>query len=186
MSIFIPFLLSAVIVIADQLIKTWARNSLASVGSFWVVQDVLKLTYVENRGAAFGILRGQRNVLTVMVSIVVIGAVYMILSKKITEPVMVWSVCGIIGGGMGNLIDRIIFGYVVDYIDINPLFSYPMFNLADCCVVSSTIVLSIYLIFFEGRNQSAKVNVEVNAQENDMVSTLEIEKENADENGPEE
>ena len=62
-----------------------------------------------------------------------------------------WCVALIIAGGIGNLIDRILRGFVVDYLDISPLFNFPVFNLADCCVVIGTFLLMLYLFCLEGR-----------------------------------
>jgi signal peptidase II len=153
MSVLLPFLLSGAIVLADQLIKAWVSASLAPDGSIWAIENVMKLTYVENRGAAFGILQGQRALLSLAVLAVVGAAAYMIAARKLTAPLAVWPLAMVIGGGLGNLIDRLRLGYVVDYIDINPLFSYPMFNLADCCVVCGTILIAVYLFFFEERDK---------------------------------
>ena len=61
----------------------------------------------------------------------------------------------IIAGGTGNLIDRAMYGFVVDYIDINELFSYPMFNFADCCVVIGAVLLAYYALVIEGRQKQA-------------------------------
>ncbi len=143
MSATICLILAAVLVACDQLIKLWALNSLAPVGTMMVIPGFLSFTYVENRGAAFGIFTGQRTLLIIMVAAILCGAGWMLLSGKIKGTLERLCVLLIISGGLGNLIDRIRHGFVVDYIDINALFSYPMFNLADCCVVVGACLMLI-------------------------------------------
>lgn len=130
-------------VACDQIIKLWAINSLAPIGTMTVIPGVLSLTYVENRGAAFGIFTGQRTLLILLVAAILCGALWLLLSGKIKDHLERLCVLLIISGGFGNLIDRIRHGFVVDYIDINALFSYPMFNLADCCVVVGACLMLV-------------------------------------------
>lgn len=137
------FILVAALVACDQLIKLWALGSLAPVGTMTVIPGVLSLTYVENRGAAFGIFTGQRTLLIILVAAILCGAGWLLLSGKIKDNLERLCVLLIISGGLGNLIDRIRHGFVVDYIDINALFSYPMFNLADCCVVVGAFLMLV-------------------------------------------
>ncbi len=136
-------ILVVALVSCDQLIKLWALGSLAPIGTMAVIPGVLSLTYVENRGAAFGIFTGQRTLLIILVAAILCGAGWLLLSGKIKDPLERLCILLIISGGLGNLIDRIRHGFVVDYIDINPLFSYPMFNLADCCVVVGAFLMLV-------------------------------------------
>ncbi|HWP51879.1 MAG TPA: signal peptidase II [Clostridia bacterium] len=136
-------ILVAVLVSCDQLIKLWALNSLAPVGTMTIIPGVLSFTYVENRGAAFGIFTGQRTLLIILVAAILCGAGWLLFSGKIKGTLDRLCILLIISGGLGNLIDRIRHGFVVDYIDINALFSYPMFNLADCCVVVGACLMLI-------------------------------------------
>lgn len=143
MSTTICLILVAMLVACDQLIKLWALNSLAPVGTMTVLPGILSFTYVENRGAAFGIFTGQRTLLIILVVAILCGAAWLLLSGKIKGTLDRLCVLLIISGGLGNLIDRIRHGFVVDYIDINALFSYPMFNLADCCVVVGACLMLV-------------------------------------------
>lgn len=149
MSATICLILVAVLVACDQLIKLWALNSLAPVGTMTVLPGVLSFTYVENRGAAFGIFTGQRTLLIILVATILCGAAWLLLSGKIKGTLDRLCVLLIISGGLGNLIDRIRHGFVVDYIDINALFSYPMFNLADCCVVVGACLMLVSALHSE-------------------------------------
>ena len=96
----------------------------------------MKFTYVENTGGAFGI--GSNSLIAfILTNIIVIGIIIMLLIKKRDELSLtsIISASMIVAGGMGNLIDRIFRGHVIDYIDISPLFNYPVFNFADMCIV---------------------------------------------------
>lgn len=143
MSATLYFILAAALVACDQLVKLWALNSLAPIGTMTVIPGALSLTYVENTGAAFGIFTGQRTLLIILVAVILCGAGWLLFSGKIKGNLERLCVLLIISGGVGNLIDRIRHGFVVDYIDINALFSYPMFNLADCCVVVGACLMLI-------------------------------------------
>lgn len=141
---------SALLIAADQLIKLWVLDSLAGGPSRMIIPGLLQLTYVENRGAAFGILQGKTGLLTLVTLVVLVGLLVMLLLGKFRHsPLMSCCFGLIIAGGAGNLIDRMTREFVVDYLDISPLFSFPVFNLADCCVVIGTLLLLIYLLFFE-------------------------------------
>jgi len=140
---------SALLVGVDQLIKYWAQTVLSTLQSLAVIPNLFYLTYVRNYGAAFGILNGKTSLLTGMVCIVLVAALYLLLTDKIKNPFMVWSVCLVIAGGAGNLIDRVMNGYVVDYLDFSSLFGFPVFNLADCCVVVGTFLILIYILFLD-------------------------------------
>ena len=142
---------SAVLVVIDQLIKSWALNTLAGASSVVVIPGLLQLTYVENRGAAFGIFQGKVGLLSIITMAVLIVAIFLLLTGKLKHRLLIWSVGLIIAGGAGNLIDRLTRTFVVDYLDISPLFQFPVFNFADCCVVVGTCLLAIYLLFFDGK-----------------------------------
>ena len=153
MTLFVSAVIITVIVLLDQLIKHWAFTVLAPVQSMIVIPGFLRLTYVENQGAAFGIFFGQRWLLTVLVAVILIICCYLLYSKRIARSIERFCITLIIGGGAGNLIDRIMRGFVVDYIDINDLFQYPMFNLADCCVVAGAILM-VLAAFFENKTKT--------------------------------
>ena len=148
-------ILGIVLVVLDQLAKVWALDVLAPVGSIDFL-PFLRFTYVENRGAAFGILTGQRWILSAVSIIVVALCIYIIAARRLKTRAENISVALIAAGGAGNLIDRLTRGFVVDYIDINALFSYPMFNLADCCVVAGAILLVIAAFLSEKKSAHEK------------------------------
>lgn len=153
MTISFAFLLSAALIAIDRVIKSWALSNLAPVGTIPLIPGILKLTYVENYGAAFGILHGKRMLLLLVTGAIIAAACWLLLSKRLTHPVAMLCTSLIVAGGTGNLIDRAIYGFVVDYIDINELFSYPMFNFADCCVVTGAVLLAYYALVIDGKQK---------------------------------
>ena len=149
----IVLIVSALLVLADQLIKLWVLAALPGAPSVTLIPGLLQLTYVENRGAAFGIFQGRVGLLSIVTLAVIAVAVWLLVSGKIRHKLAMWSVALIVAGGLGNLIDRIFRAFVVDYLDVSPLFHFPVFNFADCCVVVGTILLAVWLLFLEGRDK---------------------------------
>lgn len=142
-------LFSAVLLVAaDQLIKYLVLESLTKVATLPLIEGVLHLTYVENRGAAFGIFQGQRWILIGVTGVVLLAAIVFLLSGKLTERLMIWGVALIISGGIGNLIDRIARGFVVDYVDFR-LINFYVFNLADACVCIGVGLVILYILIIE-------------------------------------
>ena len=135
------------IIIADQITKLLAVKYLMPIDTFPIIEDVLHLTYVENRGAAFGILQNQRWVFIVIsVVMIVLLAFVMIKLKKDFHPIMMTGLSFVIGGGIGNMIDRSLVGYVVDFIDFT-LIDFAVFNIADTfiCIGVGLLILDILL-----------------------------------------
>lgn len=148
----------AIVLLAlDQLIKLWAQVSLSQVDTIPIFENILHLTYRRNYGAAFSILQNQQWLLIPVTSLVMLVMAYLLISKKIKHPVMVAAVSLVLSGGVGNLMDRIFRegGYVVDYIDFR-LINFPVFNLADICVVCGTALLFLYVIVLEPRLEKQK------------------------------
>lgn len=145
----IVLVFAAALVGIDQLIKLRVLDGLAAVGQIEVVPGFFYLTYVENRGAAFGIMQNSTTLLSVITSIVLLAAVFFILSGKVNNKFLLWSLSLVVAGGAGNLIDRIYRGFVVDYLDFSALFGFPVFNFADCCVVIGTILMLCCIVWMD-------------------------------------
>ncbi len=143
---------SAVLVLIDFFIKQWAQTVLQPVTQIQLIPNVLSLYYHQNYGAAWGIFQGKRWFLLAITAVVLGGLIAGVLLKKFQGRVMLTAMCLIIGGGVGNLIDRTFNpgGYVVDYIYFEPI-NFPIFNFADCCVVCGTFLLAFYILFWEGK-----------------------------------
>lgn len=150
------------LVVLDHITKYIALTQLKPIGSKTVISGFFDFTYVENRGAAFGMLSGQRwffVLLTIVVSAVIVYAFIKMPKNK----EYVWlrtALILVLSGAVGNMIDRIIRGYVVDFLEIT-LIRWPVFNLADIYVVAGTALL-LYLAFFVIKEEPKK---EENAEE---------------------
>lgn len=152
---YIVLCFSVLIVGLDQLFKKLAIDYLSTRMTYPVIEDFFHLTYLENRGAAFGIFSGKSFFLITLTLAVILLAVFAIITNRIKGNFLLWSTALVIGGGIGNLIDRIVKGYVVDYLDFRVI-QFAVFNFADCCVVVGTILIMIYILFLD-KNQSLTI-----------------------------
>ena len=144
------FIILTVCVISDFFSKMLAYH-MFRLEEIPVIKDVLYFTYVENRGAAFGILQNHRWIFITVTILAMIAIIVYIAWKEPKNKMLLVSLALILGGGIGNLIDRISLSYVIDFIDVR-LIHFPVFNIADICVVCGCILLCIYILFFDGKN----------------------------------
>jgi signal peptidase II len=129
--------------VVDQLSKSLAVTYLQPVGSIPLV-GFLRLTYVENRGAAFGLLQNQ-TLLFILVGLVVVGGLIASYRHLPTVPPLLNLALGLqLGGALGNLVDRIRQGYVVDFVDLT---WWPVFNVADSAIVVGVCAMAYYLLW---------------------------------------
>lgn len=142
---------SLICVIIDQIIKAIVVTNMEFAHSINVITNFFRLTYLQNTGAAFSILSDNRLFL-ILITLFALFIIYyfFIKDKDINNKAILYGV--LLGGILGNLIDRIRCGYVIDYLDFN-IFSYhyPVFNFADICIVISVIIL-VVLSLGEGKN----------------------------------
>ncbi|MFT9497014.1 signal peptidase II, partial [Anaerosolibacter sp.] len=116
-----------------------------------IIHNIFHITYVHNYGAAFGILRNQKSFFIVMTLAVVIGTFFFLRTQEKVHPAMKFSLTLIIAGAIGNLIDRIQFGYVRDFFDFRV---WPVFNIADMAIVCGATLLSYYMIIIDRPQKS--------------------------------
>jgi signal peptidase II len=133
--------------ILDRVSKIWAINALSNEKI--IIKDFFSFSYLENRGAAFGILQNKLIFLTIITIAVLVGIVYYMLVKK---PSSLWvrlSLSLIVSGAIGNMIDRVYYKYVVDFILLHykDKYYFPTFNVADIMVVIGTVILATCVIF---------------------------------------
>lgn len=140
-------------IVLDQLTKYWVLHSLSNVDTVPLINGVLHLTYVENTGAAFSILQNQRWIFILVTIIAIIVLSYMLITKKITDKMGVIAFAMVIGGGVGNLIDRILRGSVVDFIDFR-LINFAVFNVADSFVCVGAVIGAVWYLFFYKKEES--------------------------------
>lgn len=148
----IETILVITIVLIDQITKYLSVSRLKELRSIAIIDGVFSLTYVENRGAAFGILQNQRWFFIVLTFIISIAMVYFLATHRQAPILLRVSIAFILGGALGNLIDRIRLGYVVDMLHFT-LIDFPVFNVADCFVVVGTILLAYYILFMTDYNE---------------------------------
>ena len=141
-------------VLADQATKLLTLKYLTDA-SFKLIPEVLHLTYVENRGAAFGMLADHRWVFIVISTVAIIALIAYLIIKKPKDKLLCISLALIAGGGIGNMIDRIFRGFVVDMIDVTCINFY-VFNVADSAVCIGCGLLILYMILDEIRTKREK------------------------------
>ncbi len=130
----------------DQVIKFFVNANLKEVGSVSVIDNLLSFTYVENNGVAFGSFAGNRWIFVVLTAALIAAILIYMFKKKPQSKLFYASVALIVGGGIGNFIDRVLYGYVIDYISLS--FFPPVCNFADYCITVGTVLLMIYVLFF--------------------------------------
>ena len=149
------------LVAADQLIKLWAVRVLMPVGTMDFIRfndlEILGLKYCENTGAAFSSFSGAKWFLIILVSVMLVGLLIFTVRYKYKRPIFMISSVIIMSGGLGNLIDRVRQGYVVDYLDVK-LFNFAVFNFADVCVVLGAAFMLIWLFFIEPKLEKGDCN----------------------------
>lgn len=140
-------LISIVLLVgADQLIKYFIDLFLKPVGSVTVIPKVLQLSYYENDGAMMGMMSGKTTVMTVFAVLCLLLVCYILYSGKLGYGIDFWCVVFVAAGGIGNLIDRVFRGYVIDYIEV--LFvDFYIFNFADCLVTCAAVAIIISQIY---------------------------------------
>ena len=136
----------AVGIILDQLTKFLSVKFLTLVDTVPIIKNVIHLTYVENTGAAFGMLKNHRWVFIVISTVTIIGMLAYLYLGHAENKLYAISVAMVISGGIGNMIDRLALGYVVDFIDFR-LINFAVFNGADSfvCVGAGMLVLALVL-----------------------------------------
>ena len=142
-------LFSAIILLGigiDQLTKLLTVKFLKPIHSVPIIENVIHLTYVENRGAAFGMLSDSRWVFMIISSIAILGMIFFLYSGFAPNLLYEISIAMIISGGIGNMIDRTFLGHVVDMIDFR-LINFAVFNGADSfvCVGAGLLILALIL-----------------------------------------
>lgn len=135
-------LLCAALIGIDQLLKFWAVQNLAPIGTMPLIPHVMELRYVENDGAAFSLFSGMQPMLIVFTGIVLLGFCIVLLFRRPKKKLEYAAVLLIFAGGVGNFVDRVANGYVVDY--LAPTFvNFAVFNFADILVVVGVCLLLV-------------------------------------------
>ena len=147
---------SAVLIFVDQLTKQLVTEHLSGGNKIIVIPNIFEMFYLENRGAAFGILQGQRELFFVITIVVLIGLLiflYKIPFNKKYMPLFIVLML-IFSGAIGNFIERVTKGYVVDFLYFKPI-NFPLFNVADSYITIACFVL-LYLLLFHYKEDELK------------------------------
>ncbi len=138
-------LIAIVFIAADRITKMLITNDMTLGQSRQVLGSLVDFTYIHNNGSAFSMFQGKQTFLIALTVILMIGVIiyWIIYKKSISIPEHI-ALALILGGGIGNLIDRIMYGYVIDFIDIHFI---PIFNVADIAITCGCILFAITVLF---------------------------------------
>lgn len=150
-------IIAVLLVIIDQATKYLVRANIPLGGSVPFIPHVLELSYVRNTGAAFSILEQHTWLLTLMSAVIVVIVGILVSKKFFVGKFGMLSATLIMAGGIGNLIDRVVFKYVTDMIK-TVFMDFPVFNVADCCITVGVVMLFIYVLFFPDKDKKEGQN----------------------------
>ena len=147
------------LVALDQLVKYLVRTGIPLGGQAELLPGILGLTHFHNTGAAFSFLAGggARWFFVALTAVFVIAAMWVLLKKKLTHPLGRWTLVLIVAGAIGNLIDRALFGYVVDMLETQ-FMNFPIFNVADIYVTVGGVAFCIYYGFIHDKVKAAEAS----------------------------
>lgn len=150
----LPIILTAAVILADQAVKIFCAQWLITLNgnTFVVIKDVFHLTYIENRGAAFGMLQNARWLFITVTFIACAVLVFLLIrDRKKMHTLMRVCFALILAGALGNLIDRVFLGYVRDMFYFVPI-DFPVFNVADSAITIGFVILILDVLFFKGKD----------------------------------
>lgn len=140
-------ILIAALIMIDQVVKFLVRANIELGGSVPFLPHIMELTYVKNTGAAFSLFSRHTWILAVISAVVAAAIAVMLVKKVVVHPAGRITLSVVLAGAVGNLIDRVAFGYVTDMFRV--LFmNFAVFNVADICVVCGGIAFCVYFAFF--------------------------------------
>ena len=141
-------LASVGIVALDQMSKFWVVDNILRYNIVPVLSGVFHLTYVQNTGAAFSSFQGMQWLFALIFAVFTAGIVWVFVKKSLPFSTFEkWCLVAVWAGGLGNMIDRVRLGYVVDMIAVE-FINFPVFNVADCFITCGCIALLVSLVFF--------------------------------------
>lgn len=141
------YIIAGIILIGlDFFTKQLVSRNMFLGESIPLIKNIFHLTYTENTGAAFSIFADKTLFLIIITSIIILIFLSYVIIKKPKSKAVLWSVTLIVSGAVGNLIDRILYGKVVDFFDFRAI-NFAIFNVADCFVCIGAVLLCIYVFF---------------------------------------
>lgn len=145
-------ILAAALVALDQIVKYLVRANIPLGGNLPFIPYLLDLTYVQNTGAAFSLLNSHTWLLTLISAVVVAAMCWLIVKGFFKNALGRWAAALVLAGGMGNLIDRVLLGYVTDMFQ-TVFMDFAVFNVADCCITIGVPLLFLYVWFYVGKDE---------------------------------
>lgn len=146
----------AVATVVDQCLKILVEHNLDRMDGRLALDPIIALRYVRNTGAAFSILNQHTNLLSIGTGLLLVAGVAVLLSGKIRSNLLYTAVTMIVAGGLGNLIDRVRLGYVVDFLEFR-FMEFPVFNFADCLITVGAGLMIVWIILDTIRERKEKV-----------------------------
>ena len=141
---FFPYIIIAVTLGLDQIVKLLVRQSMYIGESIPIIKGIFHITYIENQGVAFGLFSGHTEMLVVLSILILIGLLVFMWREKSHSLCLQYGVALIVAGALGNIIDRVMKASVTDMFDFR---IWPIFNIADIVVCIGFLLLVIYLLF---------------------------------------
>lgn len=152
------FVINIILITIDQIFKYYILINKENLPNN-IINGALNFTYCENRGIAFGIGQGGAKIFALMTLLMIIVAlIYIAFKFNKLKGLTVFGIALVISGGIGNLIDRLFRGYVIDYIDFSEIVDFPIFNFADICIVVGIIIIGISYLKNEGGEVNERIN----------------------------
>jgi len=138
------------VILSDQISKIWVQNNLNLMESIPVIRGIFHITYIQNPYSAFGLLKFH-NAVFVVIALLVILIIVFFLRNKITEKnkLVFFSLIFLLGGSLGNMIDRLRVGSVIDFLDFR---IWPIFNIADSAINLGLFLLVVHFLFHKEEN----------------------------------
>ena len=143
------------LVILDQAVKYLVKINIPLGGSVPFLPGILGLTHIHNEGAAFSMLTGARWFFVVLTVVFLVFGLWVLWKKKLRHPLGIWSWVLVLAGAAGNLIDRCLYGYVVDMFEVQ-FMRFAIFNVADIFVVVGGILFCVYYLFLHDKQKEKK------------------------------
>lgn len=144
-------ILAAALVVLDQIVKYLVRANIPLGGNVPFIPYLLDLTYVQNTGAAFSMLRSHTWLLTLTSAVVVLAMCWLLMRGFFKNRLGLFSAALVLAGGMGNLVDRVVFGFVTDMFQTT-FMEFAVFNVADCCITIGVPLMFLYVWLYVGKD----------------------------------
>ncbi len=136
------FILTLIILVIDIISKLIVKHYFTLNEGIHIIRNFLDLTYVKNTGVAWSIFADNKYLVMIISGLIIVGIIYYIYKDKPKRNLTKWAYALILGGALGNFIDRIVYGSVTDFIDVKIFgYNYPIFNVADVFIVIGVIIL---------------------------------------------